>query len=106
MPKSRVTVSLPNPVPEVSLPSHLAVTLEALIGAKHSGLTTPELQEAGCLNPSRAVSRLRQLGAIVQTQRCGAADLQGVIHERVARYVYLGWARDYAVQNPENRGGN
>lgn len=91
MSKSNTTVFLPNPVPEVTLPQHLAAPLKMLIAARAEGVTTLLLQKAGCLHPAHAVSKLRKRGAVIETQRCQAADSQGAVHKGVARYVYKGW---------------
>ncbi len=91
MPKTSVTIQLPNPVPKVVLPPHLAVPLRVLMSAGPDGVTTPMLQMAGCLRPANAVFKLRKLGAVIEMQRCGASDYQGKIHKGVARYVYKWW---------------
>lgn len=92
MTKGRVTVPLPHLVPEALLPRHLAGPLIQLINAGARGVTTPELQKERCLHPSRAVSKLRQLGAQIESVLCKDTDTHGLQRSRIARYTYWGWS--------------
>lgn len=92
MPKSRVNVPLPNLMPEVGVPPHLAGPLTQIINAGARGVTTMELQKEGCLHTSRAVAKLKKLGAQIETVLCEDTDAQGLRRSRIARYRYWGWS--------------
>ncbi|MBA6413971.1 hypothetical protein H2508_12695 [Parahaliea sp. F7430] len=102
MPKRSVTVPLPNLVPEVSVPPHLAVPLTHLINAGVQGATTLELQAVGCLHPSRSVAKLKMLGALIVADQSDAVDAQGAYRRRIARYVYQGWRQENAIADKDS----
>lgn len=88
----RTTVNLPNLIPHVDLPPNLAVVLEKIIWERGNGASSFQLSAEGVCNPSAKVSKLKQLGAIIETRLAWAPDLNGTLHRGIAHYVYHGWA--------------
>lgn len=89
--RKRRIVYLPKVIPDLAFPLRQADLLDIIIDADSVGVTTLELLQAGYLNPSIAISKLRQRGAIIATTRCEAIGTHGKLHKRIARYTYLGW---------------
>jgi hypothetical protein len=96
----KLTVSLPNLTPTVTLPRHPGRTLEHVIASGTKGISTLELIEAGCLNPSAAISAIKKQGALIQKELRNVEDSNGEVHPRVAHYTYFGWRFDAASTNP------
>ncbi len=94
MRRSSVTVHLPHLVPEVDVPRHLSVPLTLMTKAGAQGVTTLELQAAGCLYPSKSVSKLKERGALIRTEKCKAIDVHGTSRRSIARYTYQGWVME------------
>jgi hypothetical protein len=90
----KLTVSLPNRTPAVTLPRHLGKTLEQVIASGTRGISTMKLIEAGCLNPAKAISTIKKQGALILKELKDTEDSKGEVHPRVAHYYYLGWQPD------------
>lgn len=89
--RQKVIVNLPHLISTVSLPPRLAKTLELVIDSDISGVSTVELNQRGCLNPSKSISELRKQGAVIFTELRSVEDHGGEIHQRVGHYIYCGW---------------
>ena len=92
--KQQSAVYLPNPIPIVTLPCHMAKTLRCIIEAEGRGISTLGLVEAGCLNPAKVVSAIVKRGGLIGRELKDATDAQGAVHRRVAHYYYSGWRID------------
>jgi len=91
--KNRIEVTLPNPVPTVSLPRHLAETLVMIIQAGDHSINTLELQYAGVCSVHNAIYRLRSLGAQISTNIGPTIDMNGTPRSRIGHYRYVGWCQ-------------
>lgn len=62
---------------------------------KHNtaGLNTPELQARGVLNPAKQIGRLKKKGCKIKTVLVSVTDTTGLVHKRVANYIYEGWEK-------------
>lgn len=89
--KIPVIVELPNLKPTVALPRGLGETLELIIAAESSGISSVALSEAGNYSAKNNISRHRKLGACIETQRKSACDRHGHQHRAIAFYTYTGW---------------
>ena len=92
--KSQIIVDLPTLHPSVTLPRHLAKVLQLVIEADFMGINTIQLYAAGCSSPSNAICKLRDAGALIETQLQDATDAEGNLHKRIAHYFYYGWQLD------------
>ena len=97
--KRRTTVILPNPVPSVELPNHLATPLKHLLQAGPRGANTFELQAKGITSPSKAVSRLIDCGAIIDSKSGPAIGPEGTTHNKIATYIYRSWRIPVGVES-------
>lgn len=89
--RKRRLVYLPKVIPALAMEPSLADFAELVIDAGDLGVTTLEAQQAGYLNPTKAVCELRMRGALIRTERCQATGSTGKLHRGIARYIYSGW---------------
>lgn len=99
MPKQRERLYLPNLKPYVDLAPVPAGLSRALIQAGDSGVSTLELQQMGFLHPTKVVSQLRKLGAVIETIYCSETGPGGTTHSGIARYVFRYWIPDFEDTN-------
>jgi hypothetical protein len=97
--RQKLTVSLPNLTPTITLPRHLGRVLQHVIDSGSEGVNSFELTRAGSLNPTRAISDLRKRGALISRELRDVEDSFGEIHPGVAHYIYCGWHFDAAWQH-------
>jgi hypothetical protein len=72
-----------------------------LIAVAPGGLITPYIRdELGVMQPAARIKELRLLGYNIVTERIGVEDAQGRFHSGVARYIYLGKAKNDRLQSP------
>jgi hypothetical protein len=90
----KITVLLPNLTPTVDLPPRLGKSLEHVIASGAAGISTIGLSYAGCLDPAKAISELRNYGAMIGKELKATEDKRGELHLRVAHYRYCGWRLD------------
>lgn len=100
--RQKLTVCLPNLTPEVTLPRHQGKVLNHIIVSRMDGINTLQLSEAGCLNSAKAISALRERGALIPTILQDAKDSGGEVHPRVTHYYYLGWQTKAVWPNKES----
>lgn len=72
------------------LPHRLALTLALIVKSGAKGTSSLALVNEGLLHPSMYVSRLRAMGAIIETQCRSDTDRLGWTHKNVAHYTFKG----------------
>jgi hypothetical protein len=97
--------------PDYALPSYVDQSpassaqrqrlLAELKAVAPGGLITPYIRDVlGVMQPAARIKELRLLGHNIVTERIGVEDAQGRFHPGVARYVYLGKAKDDCLHSP------
>jgi hypothetical protein len=67
----------------------LTIAINLLIQNKQ--INTFEFRNKGVCSPSGAISRLKQLGAIIDIERKVAKDNFGQSHSNISHYTLKGW---------------
>lgn len=92
--RQKVTLRFPAPFGEMTVPRHVEKVLRLVQGSGTTGISTLELTEAGCINPGKAICRLRKWGAVIVTELKDVMDAKGEIRPLVAHYRFHGWRVD------------
>ena len=92
---NKVNIHLPNLKPTVLLSPALACTLQIIIDGGDIGATSIQLIDSGIYSALNNVSKLRKLGAIIQTIRADGKDQHNRVHHNIAHYTYHGWDVEY-----------
>lgn len=82
---------LPDPLGGVFLTPAPMKVIKALMLAGDRGVTSPELERQCAVSASRAVSTLRQCGALIDTYPAPHTVRRRVLYSGETRYVYRGW---------------
>jgi hypothetical protein len=89
--RNPVVVNLPNLKPTVELPPRLAKTLERVISAGSSSVSSLQLIAEGIISIRNNIAELRKRGAIIHSKRKPADDWRGETRPGIAHYTYMGW---------------
>jgi hypothetical protein len=92
--RQKVTLKFPAPFGEMTVPRHVEKVLRLVQGSGSTGISTLGLTEAGCINPGKAICKLRKLGAVIVTELKDVLDPKGEIRPQVAHYTFRGWRVD------------
>lgn len=68
-----------------------SLTIVTNLLIKHKQINTFEFRNKGVCSPSGAISRLKQLGAIIDIERKVATDNFGQKHTKISHYSLNGW---------------
>ena len=86
----KITIDLPNPTPQVSLPRYLAEPLQLIIAGGTSGVTKESLNAAAKEPLRRIIRELIAIGFRIERTRVSVFDVKGKQYKATSYYRYNG----------------